>query len=70
MKKLGMLMAVAMLFAGTATFANNTAKTVKHNTQQTAPAQKTQKAHKVHKAHAKHHTAKSKAAGTAAPKAK
>ncbi len=67
MKKLGMLMAVAMLFAGTATFANNTTKTVKQGTQQTAPAKK---AHKAHKAHAKHHTAKSKAAGTAAPKAK
>lgn len=67
MKKLGILMAAAMLFVGASAFAG-TPVAVKHVAQKeaTAPAKKAHKAHKKH-----HHTAKSKAKATAAaPKAK
>jgi len=64
MKKLGILMAAAMLFAGTAVFAGTPAKVVKQTTQKEAPAKK------AHKAHKKHHTAAKKTKTAAAPKAK
>lgn len=66
MKKLGILMAAAMLFVGASAFAG-TPVTVKHAAQKEATTT-TKKAHKSHKKH--HHTAKSKAKTAAAPKAK
>lgn len=61
MKKLGILMAAAMLFVGTATFAG----TVKQAPSK-AETKKEAKA-PTHKTHKKHHTKK---AATTAPKAK
>jgi hypothetical protein len=67
MKKLGILMAAAMLFVGASAFANSTpAKSVKQETKKEASATQ-QKS--THKAHGKHHAAKSKGKSTAAPKA-
>jgi hypothetical protein len=67
MKKLGILMAAAMLFVGASAFANSTpAKSVKQDTKKEAGT--TQKK-STHKAHGKHHAAKSTTKSTAAPKA-
>jgi hypothetical protein len=69
MKKLGILMAAAMLFAGASAFANSTpAKAVKQDARKEASASASTKK-STHKAHAKHHAAKSKTKSTAAPKA-
>jgi hypothetical protein len=63
MKKLGILMAAAMLFVSAATFAAP-AKAVKQDVKKEASAKKAG-----HKKHKKHHTAKAKSS-TPAPKAK
>ncbi|WP_298735363.1 hypothetical protein [uncultured Chitinophaga sp.] len=67
MKKLGILMAAAMLFVGARAFANSTpAKSVKQETKKEASA--TQKK-STHKAHGKHHAAQAKSKSATAPKA-
>jgi hypothetical protein len=65
MKKLGIMMAAAMLFVGASAFANSTpAKSVKQDTKKEASATQKKSMHKAHK----HHASKSKKS-TAAPKA-
>lgn len=68
MKKLGILVAAAMLFTGASVFANSThARSVKQDTKKEASASTGTKK-SIHKAHKKHHAAKSTKA-PAAPKA-
>lgn len=59
MKKLGVMMAAALLFLGAATYAQTAPQPAKAEVKKEAPAKKSQKAKK---GHHKHHSAKKAAA--------